>query len=83
MERRWTSIAARQRYHEAVYAAEYYRWLAGKGFPLVGHCPFTGKEKSHYDPLHKGEGITAHKAIARFWLDKARHFRTNYTGPMP
>ena len=72
---RHLTITGRLRYNEAIRAAEYYRWLAFKGFPLVGHCPFSGKEKSIYDPWHKAEGIVGHKAIARFWIERAKHIR--------
>lgn len=75
MQKRWNSTEARRLYHEAIYAAEYYRWLAFKGFPLVGHCPYSGQPKSVYQHLHRGEGIVAHKAIARFWLARAKEMR--------
>jgi len=69
------SYWVRIKYFEAVQQAEYYRWLAMRKFPLVGNCPITGKPKTIFDPLTRGEGIAAHKAIAAFWLEKARHIR--------
>ena len=67
-----------EHYHDAMYRASYYRWLAVRGFTLHGNDPRTGMLRGLGlvgSATAKAEGRTAYKALAHFWLDIARRIR--------
>jgi hypothetical protein len=63
----------RRRYHEAIRYAQFYTWNALRGHALPGNDPFTTCRAN----AHRGreESRVAYKAMARFWLEKARAIR--------
>lgn len=67
----------RARYQTATFKAHYYLWSAIRGHVLSGGDPITGKppQKRFHDPLAREEGRAAHKALCRFWLDRAAAIR--------
>jgi hypothetical protein len=65
----------RQYYNEALFLAEYYRWLASRRFSLPGNNPITGKKRRDMDFNDNEEGVVVHKVQAKFWLNKAKQLR--------
>lgn len=57
--------------------AEYYRWLALRSSPLRFHAdPIDGRPwKWIHLEVREEMGREAHKALARYWLRKARQVR--------
>jgi hypothetical protein len=69
------------RYYAACFCAEYYRWKASKGFPLTGNNPLNGRKRSIHNPIDSAEGVAANKALARFYLMRARDLRLKSLPP--
>lgn len=70
----------RKAYTEAIFRANFYSWMARRGEPLPGGDPVSGKPRSSQRFTAWGrefgqEGRAAYKAMARFWLQKAREIR--------
>jgi hypothetical protein len=61
-------------HRESLQRAAYYRWAAARGYALAGRDPLTGRLR---DAMFsdRGESTAAYKAMARFWLERARQIR--------
>ena len=62
-------------YFDAFFLAEFYLWSALRGFPLVGNCPLTGRPYGGHDQVAREQGRICNKALARYWLQRARRIR--------
>lgn len=70
----------RKAYTEATFRANFYAWMARRGVALPGSDPVSGMPRSSQRFTARGrefieEGRAAYKAMARFWLQKAREIR--------
>jgi hypothetical protein len=67
----------KKHYHDAMKRATYYRWAAARPQTLPGGDPATGTPRNHWirRRVFEDEAKVAYKAMARFWLEKARAIR--------
>jgi len=76
LEDKWTPRHyTRRDYNNALFLAEYYRWLASRRFSLPGNDPITGKKRRDLDTHNSEEGVIVHKVQAKFWLNRAKQLR--------
>lgn len=67
-------------YSDALELAQYYRWKVKTKSHLAGNDPLSGHTytaANFWEP-HRMAAIQAHKALAKFWMEKAVELRKKH-----